>query len=431
MATIRKRTWFTAAELEKIRPEAERLAKAAGRNDKDGWLGYRDKAAAALEIKQHEAWLVAYVDKGKRRFKNFETKTAAKQWSINALHEVQRGIHTPASVSKTVSEAWELWLADCEGAGRDEPLERGTIEQRRQHLRLHVAPFIGEVKLAELTAPSVNEFMRQLKKEGRSFSMRRKVLTNLKTMLSFAQGHAQGMVSQNVARSIRLKKETRAEATGPLRAGVDFPAMSELNLLIEKSAGRWRPLIITAIFTGMRASELRGLPWRDVALDKGVIHVRQRADKWGKLGATKSKTGKRDIPLPPIVVNALRQWRTGCPKGELDLVFPNGRGRVETLTNIYKRCWQPLQVKCGLVVDSGAKDKDAQPIIEPRYGFHMLRHAAASLFIQYLGWTPKRLQTVMGHSSINMTFDLYGHLFENVEKDRDDMAKIEAAVRAA
>jgi integrase len=61
-----------------------------------------------------------------------------------------------------------------------------------------------------------------------------------------------------------------------------------------------------------------------------------------------------------------------------------------------------------------------------------MRHAAASLFIQYLGWTPKSLQTVMGHSSIiTMTFDLYGHMFENVESDRADMAKIEAAVRAA
>ena len=48
----------------------------------------------------------------------------------------------------------------------------------------------------------------------------------------------------------------------------------------------------------------------------------------------------------------------------------------------------------------------------------------------HLGWTPKRLQSVMGHSSINMTFDLYGHLFENTEADRPDMAKIEAAVRA-
>lgn len=67
---------------------------------------------------------------------------------------------------------------------------------------------------------------------------------------------------------------------------------------------------------------------------------------------------------------------------------------------------------------------------ENRYNFHMLRHAAASLFIAYLGWTPKRLQTVMGHSSISITFDLYGHLFENKEADSSAMEKVEAAVTA-
>jgi hypothetical protein len=78
------------------------------------------------------------------------------------------------------------------------------------------------------------------------------------------------------------------------------------------------------------------------------------------------------------------------------------------MQNIHARVWVPLQNKCGLT-DNG----------EPRYGFHMLRHAAASLFIKYLGWSPKRLQTVMGHASIMMTFDRYGHLFEDVTADRE------------
>ena len=129
----------------------------------------------------------------------------------------------------------------------------------------------------------------------------------------------------------------------------------------------------------------------------------------------------RDIPLAPIVVNTLRQWKASCPQGELDLAFPNTIGNVETMTNIHSRCWVPLQIKCGLATESG----------EARHGFHMLRHAAASLFIKYLGWSPKRLQAVMGHASINMTFDRYGHLFESVEADCEAMAKIEAAVRTA
>jgi integrase len=360
--------------------------------------------------KDREAWVVDYVDQhGTRRLETFRTKKEAEAWKVTALHEVQQGIHTPASASKTVEEAWQLWLADCEANN----LEFGTVRQRRQHLKHHVMPFIGRLRLADLTTPLVYDFDSKLREAGRSIAMRGKVLTNLKTMLTFAQGR--GLVAQNVALGVRIKVDTRETTSGPLRSGVDFPTMAELNVLIENSTGRWRPFIVTAIFTGMRLSELRGLRWNDVDLDAGQIHVRQRADQWLKIGPTKSKAGMRDIPLAPMVVNTLKQWQTECPKGALDLVFPNTIGNIETMRNIHPRCWMPLQAKCGL----------------PGYGFHMLRHAAASLFIKYLGWSPKRLQTVMGHASINMTFDRYGHLFEDVEADRNAMAKIEAAIRAA
>ena len=133
------------------------------------------------------------------------------------------------------------------------------------------------------------------------------------------------------------------------------------------------------------------------------------------------KARARDIPLGPLVINTLRAWKMQCPAGELDLVFPNGNGNVEGQSNIINRFWSPLQVKLGITNEAG----------EARYNFHKLRHAAASLFIQHLGWSPTRLQTVMGHSSINMTFDRYGHMFEDVEADRDAMAKIETAIVAA
>jgi integrase len=96
-------------------------------------------------------------------------------------------------------------------------------------------------------------------------------------------------------------------------------------------------------------------------------------------------------------------------------------GNVRALSNVYRLFWTPLQIKCGLTDESGGA----------KYSFHMLRHAAASLFIAYLGWTPKRVQTVMGHSSITMTYDLYGHMFENKDSDREAMQKIEAAITAA
>ena len=340
-----------------------------------------------------EAWVCDYYDQnGKRRLKTFPNKKSAEAWK----------------------DVWRLWLSDCEANG----LEFGTILQRRQHLRHHVAPFIGRQRLSSLTMPLVYEFDSELRNCGRSLMMRRKVLTSLKTMLTFAQGR--GLVAQNVAKGVRVKDDSR-ETTGPLRTGVDFPTQAELNQLIEKSEGRWRPFIITAIFTGMRSGELRGLRWGDVDLDTGLIHVRQRASQWMQIAPPKSKAGKRDIPLAPIVVNTLRQWRLVCPKGSLDLVFPNTVGHIDSVQGIHARFWVPLQIKCGFTTDT----------LESRYNFHMLRHAAASLFIKYLGWTPKRLQTVMGHASITQTFDRYGHLFESTESDRADMEKIEKAVRAS
>jgi len=128
------------------------------------------------------------------------------------------------------------------------------------------------------------------------------------------------------------------------------------------------------------------------------------------MGSPKSKAGTRDVPLAPMVVNTLRQWRLACPKTELGLVFPTGRGRVvghSSMRQMWRRLLRALEL--------------------PRYRFHDLRHAAASLFIEQ-GLQPKKVQTIMGHGSIKMTFDLYGHLWETAEDDQAAMAQIEARI---
>ena len=351
------------------------------------------------------AWVVDYVDQhGKRRLKTFELKKDAETWATTALHEVATGVH--AADSKTsVTEAFELWLKHC----ADEGLERSTIEQRRRHLKLHIAPFIGRVKLSELTTSRVYSFLDTLRDAGRSVAMRRKALTSLSTALNFAK--RRGKVAQNVALGVKVKSDARHTATGPIKAGRDFPTKQELKLLIDNAPERWRAFIVVAVFTGMRASELRGLRWADVDLDGATIHVSQRADTWGKMGPPKSAAGARAIPLTPMVVNALKQWKLG--NGGYELVFANRRGRVNPHTNFLRQVWKPLQQACRV----------------GHFEFHSLRHAAASLFIE-LGWAPKRIQAVMGHSSISMTFDRYGHLFPAGDVAAD-MKRLEAAIVAS
>jgi len=202
--------------------------------------------------------------------------------------------------------------------------------------------------------------------------------------------------------------------------GVDIPSREDVNLLIERAKGRWRPFFVTAALTGMRASELRGLVWDAVDFDKRVIHVRQRADLWGTIGAPKSAAGERTIPMAPLVVNTLREWQLACPKGRLRLVFPNGLGHVESHANIATRGFVPLQRACGLVTAEG----------RAKYHLHALRHFFASWAIEQ-GFTPKRLQALLGHSSIQMTFDTYGHLFPSLEDDHAKFAAGELQIRTA
>jgi integrase len=157
----------------------------------------------------------------------------------------------------------------------------------------------------------------------------------------------------------------------------------------------------------------------------------QRADLWGRIGKPKSNAGNRDIPLAPMAVNVLRAWKAECPASSLGLVFPDANSDVRKHYEIIESFFEPLQRANAMTVERAEGGRRLQARLEAKYGFHSLRHAAASLFIAHLSWTPKRLQTVMGHASIQMTFDLYGHLFEDHEGVREAMKKLEAVIVAA
>lgn len=386
MATVRKRSWSSGGEV-------------------------------------RTAWVADYSDQdGKRHIKTFKTKKTADAWLVQTRHEVSTGVHTAESSSITVAEAGELWIAQGETDG----LEASTLRQYGQHLDYHIKPFIGTIKLAELAPGTVQNFRNKLIREGRSRAMAKKAMSSLGAILAAAM--AGGKVARNVvreqsrqhgARQHRLEKRHEKR----IEVGVDVPSKEEIRAMLAHAQGRWRPLVVTAVFTGLRASELRGLRWDDVDLDQAVLRVRQRADRWNVIGSPKSDAGKREVPLAPMVVNILREWKFACPRlkekegdeGRLWLVFPNTKGSVDSLPNMHRRGLGALQVAAGLAADES----------HPKYGLHSLRHAAASLFIEQ-GFTPKRVQALMGHSSIQVTFDTYGHLFPSQDGDQAAMQQLQA-----
>jgi integrase len=359
---------------------------------------------------EQTAWVADYFDQnGKRHIKTFETKKAAAAWLVEAQGEVKRGVHTPESASITVAEAADIWIEK----GQLENLERSTLRQYRNHVDLHIKRSrIGAEKLARLSTPAIEAFRDDLLKKC-SRAMARKVLTSLKSILSAAQ--RRGLVAHNAAQPVKVDVKRRDHAR--LAVGRDIPSKAEVQTLLAQAKGRWRPLFVTAVFTGMRASELRGLIWDDVDFDRKVIHVRQRANLWGEIGAPKSAAGAREIPMSPMVVNALKEWRFACPRGPAALVFPNGNGNVENHANIANRGFYALQTDAEIIDTVG----------KPKYGLHALRHFFASWAIEQ-GFSPKRVQALLGHSSIQMTFDVYGHLFPSLEDDHAKFAAGELAI---
>jgi len=360
------------------------------------------------------AWVVSYMHEGKQHLKTFSKKKMADAWRAEMQTEQKKGIHTPASTSITIADAAARWLEQAQNDG----LEPSTIAGYEQCIRLHIEPFIGVVRLVDLTAASVEDFRNRLRREGRSAVMASKVVAALGGIINHAM--SLGLASRNPVREAAQygKRRARLSArhTARLEVGVDIPSKDELRAILAHASERWRPLIVTAVFTGLRASELRGLTWKDVEpLKAAMLRVRQRADRWDTIGSPKSATSAREVPLAPMVVNALKEWRLACPKGALDLVFPDDEGRIEAHHNIHRNALGKAQRDAGMCDSWKA----------PKYGMHSLRHAAASLFIEQ-GFTPKKVQALMGHSSIQMTFDTYGHLFPSQESDQEAMRQLQA-----
>ena len=369
-----------------------------------------------------EAWVVDYVDQhGERHLKTFARKKDADAYHATAAHEVRAGLHTADSRSGTIASAGQLWIASSEAAG----LERATMENYRHILEHHIVPLIGATKLSQFSVPLARAFEDRLRAD-RSPYLAGRVLGMLGSILADAQ--ERGLVAQNVVRSLRGRrqrgKERHAEQrrNGKLKIGVDIPSPDEVRALIVHVEGRWRPFLLAAVFTGLRASELRGLRWDDVDLKRGELHVRQRADRYNVMGSLKSASAGRTIPLPPMLISELREWKLACPKGELGLVFPNGAGRIERLANVIKRGLIPTMVAAGIVDQRG----------RAKYpGLHAMRHFYASWCINRrldggLELPLKVVQARLGHASIQMTADRYGHLFPR----GDDGAELAAAEKA-
>jgi integrase len=241
----------------------------------------------------------------------------------------------------------------------------------------------------------------------------------------------QGHILNDPAAGISIKSGGRYEADGN---EVEIPSDQEMrdifaaadlmgkkNDFMEKCWARYRPMLYLAGFSGMRPSEYRGLPWSNLYEDR--VEVRQRADKTGIIGPVKSKAGRRTIFLPALVTEMIFDWRDRCPASPHELVFPTDSGKPIILGNFRAGAWIPLLREVGLMETKIVKGKE---VSSPKYTPYALRHYFASKLIEK-GKDLKFIQDTMGHSKIEITLNVYGHLLKGREEEKKRAAEELAA----
>ena len=367
-------------------------------------------------------WVVEYTDAaGKRRRKTPKSglKKDADAIRQKVEREIERGEHVASSQTVTLGEAIDLWLTNCEDRvkARDRFRPR-TLRNFRSIVENHLRPTLGTTLLTDLTFHSVQAWIDRLafdQARPRSHAVINATLVLLRLILKHA------FTKQLIGRNVLKDHEFRV----PGKSGkkVEIPTKPEIKKFLaradQRTMGRaapyLKPILYVAVFGGLRQGEIRALTWENVDLERGVIKVRVAADNFDYVDQPKTQAGVRDVPVAPALAVELKKWSMACGRPEAGLVFKGDTGRMVKQPCIYGS-WRRLQFR----VEHG-RGTTAPPT--SGYTFHALRHVAASLFIE-AGLPPKRIQTIMGHTSIQMTFDLYGSLFDDPDLVSNAMSKI-------
>lgn len=383
------------------------------------------------ERKKGHVWEVQYFDQnGKKRSKNKKTHAEAVKFAAAVNVAVSAGTHVADADSITLGVAIDQWLYVCEHVGRkhgpvDPDNSLPSYKQEAKHLKETIVVEatglkwdLSTFKLSKLTGGKMMAIRDQLIKD-RTEHMAQRCLNRLKSALREAQSRDQIMTSpwQNVSIVIASRKKKARLIPQPHHAQRLLGGLQELvttgNDRDRFAWQRYRMMIWMLLFTGLRPSEVRGLPRKD-ALPEGrnSIRVSQKASKETKIGDTKTFAGKREIDLWEPVADELRVWLdTRVGSDPEDLVFATRNGTPQSHSNFSKLAWWPLQRHCGLIGADGAT----------MFEMYTMRHFFASALVAR-GAKGHGLAKAVGHSKVSMTMDIYAHLF--VEADTVNQGRI-------
>src|SRR6266540_1075058 len=349
---------------------------------------------------------------GRARFRTLDASTLVEaRVQRELLQRAGRLGDLPLSPRLTFAEVAGRWLAEFEAKVAAGERRERTLDLYRSQLFRHLLPRLGRLRLALLTADDVVLVTRELQADGLSPWTIKRILGALSCVFTFAL--RRGYIATHPFH--RLERDERPH---PLSSDQRVLTRTELARLFAACPRRYRPLLLTSAYTGMRLSEVLGLSWDDVDFAAGVIHVRHQLAR-GRRGVPphrippKTRASVREIPLLPQLAEVLRQHKRGSQfTSDSDYVFATRNGTAFLHHNVSKRVLRRAATGAGL-------DRPGR-----RVRFHDLRHTFASHLIIDIRLDVVQVSRILGHARTSMTLDTYTHLFEEARHGADVRAEL-------
>lgn len=368
-----------------------------------GWISRKDDKSSYVARYRDPA--------GREHSKSFRTKAEAKAFLNSVENAKQRGEWSDPAGAKVRFEDYAVQYVA--GITHVQP---GTKLKIEGHLRNQILPAFGRLPLGAIQPTDIRSWIAALQEDGLAPATIAGIYRTFSKIMKTAVIDV--LISRSPCIGIDLPKQTSHEE-------MKFLEPAQIEALADAIEPRYRALIFMAAYTGMRWGELAALRVRRLNLLKGTVDVSgSLAEINGHTHIQPPKTGKpRTISLPRSLSEMLGE-HIGHYPSEDGFVFSSPEGKP-LRRDFYSRSYLPALIASGLDEQLClCTNRKCQQRHRPIYRFHDLRHTCAALLIAQ-GAHPKEIQERLGHSTITLTFDRYGHLFPSLdERLRDGLDKM-------